>query len=327
MWKNKSLFGFYLLGCTALLSPLALVLARRWVGQVAPAMLPHRALFSTRFGGVRLKSKIQTSSKYPVLWCRMAPLLFLLLPACRKAPDTGDKPGKLIVATAANVQFAMQELEEIYESAMKREIEVIISSSGKLTAQIRQGAPYHLFLSANMKYPRNLYADDYALDSPRVYAYGSLVAWTLRDRQLDSTLRFFVDPAVKKIAIANPRNAPYGRQAVNFLRRAGWYEQLQPKLVYGESIAQTNQYIISQACDFGLTAKSVVLSPEMRNRGRWVELPAEAYQPIEQGVIITRRGQQDDPEGCQQFYDFLFSEAARNTFKKYGYRLPPPELQ
>ncbi len=248
--------------------------------------------------------------------------MVLLLPACKHA---GSESAKLVVATAANVQFAMKELEGIYQDETQQEIEVIISSSGKLTAQIRQGAPYHLFLSANMKYPRNLYADDYALDTPRVYAYGSLVAWTLRDRQLDSTLNFFLDPAVKKVAIANPRNAPYGRQAVNFLRHYGWYDQLQPKLVYGESIAQTNQYIISQACDFGLTAKSVVLSPEMQGRGHWMELPAEAYQPIEQGVVITQRGQQDHPEACRQFYNFLFSEAARNTFRKYGYGLPGPE--
>lgn len=228
----------------------------------------------------------------------------------------------LVIATAANVQFAMKDLEAAFESEAGTEIEVIISSSGKLTAQIQQGAPYDLLLSANMKYPRTLYAEGLAEAEPRVYALGALVLWTMKDHELPADPRELLDPWFKKIAIANPKNAPYGEQAIRLFEHYNMLEDIRPRLVYGESIAQTNQYIISRACDAGLTAKSVVLSPAMKDQGHWVEMPAHAYQSIEQGVIITRHGQQTHPDAARRFYDFLFSEKAKEVFLEYGYIIP-----
>lgn len=248
---------------------------------------------------------------------------FLLCTACSDGASRGQRGEKLVVATAANVQFAMHELEAAFERETGIPLQVVISSSGKLTAQIQQGAPYHLLLSANMKYPQRLYEAGYAVAEPAVYAFGALVLWTMKaDVTLHMDPRFLTHPDIGKIAIANPKNAPYGEQAVRCFEYYGVYEQVAPKLIYGESIAQTNQYVISKACDVGLTAKSVVLSPEVKDRGAWISVDSAAYTPIRQGVVITRYGQQRQADASQRFFDFLFSETAQAIFRKYGYEVP-----
>jgi len=247
----------------------------------------------------------------------------LLTGACTDRKAANESSGKLVVAAAANVQFAMKELERTFEAESGIDLDIVLSSSGKLTAQIKQGAPYDLLLSANMKYPQALYREGFATTEPAVYALGALVLWTLKasvSLQADPT--FLIEPGIEKVAIANPRNAPYGEQAVRLFNHYGIYERIEAKLVYGESIAQTNQYIISKACDAGVTAKSVVLSPEIQGRGSWVALDPAAYAPIKQGVIITRYGGRQHPEACRRFYDFLFSDTARAVFRKYGYEVP-----
>jgi molybdate transport system substrate-binding protein len=130
------------------------------------------------------------------------------------------------------------------------------------------------------------------------------------------------DPAVGKIAVANPKTAPYGAETMNALVHLKLDAALRPKLVFGESIAQTNQYIYSMAADAGFTAKSVVLSPQMRGKGKWIDLPKDAYRPIAQGAVILKHGRQTHPALARQFHTFLFSETARAIFQRYGYLLP-----
>ncbi|MCB0577800.1 MAG: molybdate ABC transporter substrate-binding protein [Phaeodactylibacter sp.] len=265
---------------------------------------------------------------------KKSPLLILALAAlliqCTGSQNQREGNGKrrtITVAVAANVQFAMEELEKAFEQESGIGADVVISSSGKLSAQILQGAPYSLLISADMKYPEALAQAGKAAGTPRIYAYGSLVLWTLNNTiELQPTPDFLLAETVRKIAIANPRTAPYGEQAVNYFKYYGVYDAVQPKLAYGESIAQTNQYIMTGAVEAGITAKSVVLSPDMKSEGKWVELPGEAYRPIEQGVVITSYGQKNHPLESRQFFDFLFSERAQRIFKKYGYSLPvnPP---
>lgn len=240
-------------------------------------------------------------------------------------PPAPDPSTTITVATAANVQFAMKELIEIFEKDRKVEVKSVISSSGKLTAQIMEGAPYDVFVSADMKYPKTLLKQGAAQGEVKVYAYGILVAWSLNPLRLTETPEYLLAGQIHKIAIANPRIAPYGKQSLNYLNTYGVYEQVKPKLVYGESIAQTNQYIMTKAVDVGLTAKSVVLSPGLKGKGYWVELPDSSYNPIQQGVVITKNGQEHHPEQSLNFYTFLFSEEARQIFRKYGYKLPPVE--
>jgi len=247
-----------------------------------------------------------------------------LIVGCSASEKKSSKNNpSLTVATAANVQFAMKEIEHAFETAFNINISIIIGSSGKLTAQIKQGAPYDLLIAANMKYPNSLYQDGYATTSPKIYALGGLVLWTMKtELSLDEELSILANPTVRKIAIANPKSAPYGEQALNAFEYYNLNKTIAPKLVYAESIAQANQYIISKNCEIGITAKSVVQAPRMKEVGQWIDIPSAAYKPITQGVVITKYGAANNQEVAKQFYDFLFSPKASHILKKYGYIIP-----
>lgn len=238
----------------------------------------------------------------------------------------GNKAKKgidLTVAVAANAQFAMQTIETAFEEQTGKNIEIVIGSSGKLTAQIKQGAPYDVLVAANMKYPNYLFEEGLAKEEPKVYALGDLVVWTTKeDLALGADLTFLENTNIQKVALANPKNAPYGEQAINALNFYGLGKTITNKLVFAESIAQTNQYVTTGNCEVGFTAKSVVLAPKLKNKGNWITVPKAAYQPIKQGVIITKYGNQEHGELAQQFYDFLFSSTAQDIFKAYGYTIP-----
>ena len=228
----------------------------------------------------------------------------------------------LIVAVAANVKFAFTDLQQAFSKQTGVEVKSVFGSSGKLTAQIRSGAPFDVFLSANMKYPDALYQAGLAVTRPRVYANGVLVLWTMSPLDLSKGIQVLKDPAILKIAVANPKLAPYGREAINALKHFKLYSAVETKLIYGESISQTSQYIDSKSADIGFTAKSVVLAPQLAGHGKWIELPKGSYQPIAQGVVILRHGAQTNPQAAQQFVQFLASPAARTIFERYGYLLP-----
>ena len=223
---------------------------------------------------------------------------------------------ELRVAVAANAQFVTQALKKVFTQETGIKTTLIVSSSGKLTAQIRQGAPFDVFLSADMKYPENLYKDGRTADKPKVYAYGKLVLWTLGKMDLSNGIQSVTKDGITKIAIANPQTAPYGVAAVEALKKAGLYDKVKPELVYGESISQVNQYLLSGAVDIAMTAKSVVLSPKMKNTGHWQEVDHNLYEPIAQGVIITKTAHM---KAAGKFYKFLFSKKAQVIFEKYGY--------
>jgi molybdate transport system substrate-binding protein len=240
-------------------------------------------------------------------------LAFAALPACAES---------LTVAVAANAQYAFADLRTAFKKETGQDVQPVYNSSGKFAAQIMNGAPFDVFLSADMTYPEKLQGAGFATGAPRVYAHGALVLWTMQDLDLKHWQQTLSDPAVEKIAVANPKTAPYGAETMKALTRLKLDAALSPKLVFGESIAQTNQYIYSKAADAGFTAKSVVLSPAMRGKGRWVDLPTDAYRPIAQGAVILTHGQQTHPALARQFYDFLFSEKSRAIFERYGYLLP-----
>lgn len=252
-------------------------------------------------------------------------LLLFFIGSCsnEKANSTNEGKGTLKVAVAANVQFAIKEIEVAFEKLVNTDIDIIIGSSGKLTAQIQQGAPYDLLLAANMKYPQSLYQSGHGVAEPTVYGLGALVLWTMKkDMALTEDLAILGQPSVQKIAIANPKNAPYGAESMKVFDYYKIKNQVLPKLVYAESIAQTNQYILTKNCEVGFTAKSVVLSPKMKGRGTWIDVPRLAYQPIKQGVIITKYGAENHSDLAQKFYDFLYSKTAQDIFEGYGYETP-----
>ena len=226
---------------------------------------------------------------------------------------------KLTIAMAANVQFAMDEIINEFEKESGITIVRNISSSGRITAQIKQGAPYDVFLSANMKYPESLYKDGFTAAAPKIYAYGMLVLWSMNGIETADGISGILKENVSKIAIANPEYAPYGEAAIEALRHYGLYERVLPKLVYGESIGQTSQYILSRAVEAGFTAKSIVMSPAMKGKGSWIEINRNAYTPISQGIVILKHGKENAFESSQKFYNFIFSEQGKRIFRKYGY--------
>lgn len=227
---------------------------------------------------------------------------------------------KIMVAAAANVQYAMNELKAEFTKKTGIAVEVVVGSSGQLTAQINEGAPYDIFISADMKYPKSLYANGNATDSPRVYARGSLVLWTMvKEIKPDTSMKVLLSDRVAKIALANPRTAPYGVAAVEAMKNAGVYDKVIGKLVYGESIAPTNHFIFTKTAEIGFTAKSVVLSPKMKNKGKWIEISPGSYKPIEQGCVILKYGFENHRENAVKFYNFLFSQMGKKILKKYGY--------
>jgi molybdate transport system substrate-binding protein len=228
-----------------------------------------------------------------------------------------SKKESLYIATAANVQFAMDTLAGIFESETGIETHIILGSSGKLTAQILQGAPYDIFVSANMKYPAEIYKNNKASTEPEVYAQGVLVLWTLNE-SITTELTSLTDDKVRRIAIANPRTAPYGSAALDLLINKGIYENVKHKLVYGESISQVNQFITSKTADIGFTAKSVVISSKMKNVGYWSEMDSNDYSPIEQGVIIINKGISNS-EHANKFMSFILSEKAKAILSEFGY--------
>lgn len=227
----------------------------------------------------------------------------------------------LRVAVAANAQFVAQALKKAFEKKDPVNIEIIVGSSGKLTAQIEHGAPYDLFLSADMKYPESLYKTGNTIGRPRIYAFGKLVLWTLKNNNLSKSIQVIKQPFIKTIAIANPATAPYGVAATQCMKATGILDAVKSKIVYGESIAQVNSYLLSGAADVAFTAKSVVESSALKTKGRWIEVPDNLYQPIAQGVVVLEHAKANNFKAARTFYSFLFSDQARAIFKSFGYRV------
>ncbi len=227
---------------------------------------------------------------------------------------------RIRVAAAANVQFAIRQLAADFEKSTHYKVELVIESSGKLTAQIGNGAPYDLFVSADTKYPQELFTKGFAADTPAVYARGSLVLWTFRtDIDPAGGPKALLSDKIRKIAIADPALAPYGAAAVELLKKWGIYERLKDKLVYGQSISQVSQYLLSGNADIGITAKSIVLAEEMRGKGKWAGPDPRLYTPISQAAVLLSYGRSHHPEAAAAFYRYLYSSQAASLFLKYGY--------
>ena len=244
----------------------------------------------------------------------IASLLFLCGALAHAAP--------LTIAVAANVKYAFDDLAIEFKKETGIEVQAVFSSAGKITSQVKSGAPFDVFLSADTEFPELLYKEGLAVTQPKVYAYGVLVLWTKKDLDLSKGLALLTDAKIQKIAIANPKLAPYGRAALQALESAKLNTAIESKLVYGESITQTTQFVDSGAADIGFVAKSLVIAPELSGKGKWIEVPKHDYQPIAQAVVILKHGADTQAENANKFINFLFSSKARAVFEKYGYILP-----
>jgi molybdate transport system substrate-binding protein len=226
------------------------------------------------------------------------------------------------VAVAANMQYVFHDLAKEFQKQTGNDVQGVFNSSGKLVNQITNGAPFDMFLSADMEYPMALYEKKLAIEAPKIYAYGAIVLWTMKETDLRNWQTLLKKEGLGKVAIANPKTAPYGRETMRILQFYKLDQVLNSKLVFGESISQTNQYIFSGAVDFGFTAKSVVLAKEMQGKGTWIEMPESSYSKIAQGAVILEHGKKHFPKIVKQFDQFLSSQSAQAIFLSYGYTLP-----
>ena len=227
------------------------------------------------------------------------------------------------VAAAADLRFAMEELSKEFESKMGTKVDLTTGSSGNFFSQIRSGAPFDLFFSADMEYPKKLEALGFAEPGTLCeYALGGIVIWTPANSPIDVAKdgwNALLDARVQKIAIANPSLAPYGRAAVAALQKAGLYERVKSKLVYGESISQAAQFVQSGNAQAGIIARSLTLSPGMKDGKVW-EIPADMHPPIEQGAAVPKNAK--NKAAALEFLNFVKSAAGKAILKKYGFTVP-----
>ena len=229
--------------------------------------------------------------------------------------------GTIKVAVAANVSYAIEALiKDFNKLNPNTNIEVNIGSSGKLTAQLMQNAPYDIFMSADMGYPEALYSKGLAVSKPKVYANGSLALFTKHNSiDLSKGLNVILDDSIKRVAVANPKTAPYGVATKEALENAKLYDKVKPKFIYGQSIGQTLTYTLT-ATDIGFVAKSTLLSKKLsqyRKGKNWIDVPLNLYTPTKQGIILIKRAK--DNAEAKAFYNYLLSNRAKEIFKKYGY--------
>ena len=247
---------------------------------------------------------------------RLLIVLALLLPLTSCAEE-------LAVAAAADLNFAMKEIAQQYQHDTGNTLKLSFGSSGNFFVQIQNGAPFDLFFSADSSYPEKL-AQAGLADSLSLYRYavGTIVLWVPDSSRLDLKhgINVLLDPSIHKIAIANPATAPYGRAAEHALKQAGIYDRVKDKLVLGENISQTAQFVQTGNADIGIIAESLALAPTMKSAGRYMEVPSQLYTPIQQAAVIVTSSRKKT--AAEQFLNYLQQPAARVILQRYGFTLP-----
>lgn len=252
-------------------------------------------------------------------------------PVCRLLPRvlgvvalllaTGAQAGTLRVAVTASMKSAFTALAADFGKANPGDtVTVTYGSSGKLVAQVANGAPFDLFFSADMTYPQALVAQGHAAGPVHPYAVGHLVLWSLQPGLAQLPLEKLADAPIRRFAIANPGVAPYGERAREALQRAGAWGALEPKLVLGENITQAAQFIDTGAADAGLIALSLVLGPELQGRGHWSRVPDDVHEPLLQGYVVLRRAQANPL--AARLAAYLAGAPAQRILARYGFDAP-----
>ena len=254
----------------------------------------------------------------------MKAALASLLLAALCMVSTVARAGDLTVAAAADLSLALQPIAAKFQQETGNSVRLSFGSSGDFFNQIQNGAPYDVFLSADLGYPEKLsklgFADPGSL---RTYVVGRLVLWVPRDSHLDiehQGMQALLDPSVHKIAIANPQHAPYGRAAVAALQHYGLYEKLQGRLVLGENVGQAAQFAESGNAQVGIIALAHALAPSVRPLGRYVLVPLDSYPALEQGVVVVSRSK--NKTLAAQFVKFLAGQESQAIFRQFGFAAP-----
>ncbi|SPF33272.1 Molybdate ABC transporter, periplasmic binding protein [Candidatus Sulfotelmatobacter kueseliae] len=231
---------------------------------------------------------------------------------------------ELVVAAAADLSTALQEIAHNYEEKTSVNVKLSLGASGALTQQIQNGAPFDLFFSADMDYPRQLIGAGQA-DGASLYQYavGKLVLWVPADSRLDverQGMNALLGPSVKKIAVANPQHAPYGRAAVAALEHYGLYDRVADRLVLGENVSQAAQFVESGNAQAGFVALAHALAPGMQGKGKYWQVPAEAYPALAQGVVVLASS--PHKKEAVEFVEYVKTKEAADVLRKYGFTVP-----
>jgi molybdate transport system substrate-binding protein len=245
-----------------------------------------------------------------------------------KGTDLQDSPHasrEIFVAAAADLKFAMEEMiQEFQNDHSEITVKVSYGSSGNFYSQLSNQAPFDLFFSADIGYPRKLSEQGLTLPGTEfLYAVGRLVIWVSKSSPIDVgrlKMEAVRDESVHHVAIANSKHAPYGKAAEAAMHSLGVYESVKNKLVYGENVAQTLQFVQSGAAEIGIVALSLALSPTVHTQGRYWEIPLDAYPRIEQGGVILKWAK--NPEVAQSFRGFVTGSKGRSLLERYGFYLP-----
>lgn len=245
---------------------------------------------------------------------KLIPVIFIFL-----LTSIGVVAQPIRVAVAANAQYVLQQLKSDFQKKTGIAVEIISGSSGKLTTQIKNGAPYDIFLSADMDFVQTVYKSGLALTKPRVYALGSLIVCSATGADLNNWKTIATKHRAGKVAIANPDLAPYGKAAEQSLNHYGLYQKISPQLVFAESISQVNTYVLTKVVALGFTTASLVYEIPSTVNFKWIRIDPSAYSPIQQGAVLLKHAKNSNYIGNKRFYAYLFSPAAKAIFKKYGY--------
>ena len=228
--------------------------------------------------------------------------------------------GEISVAVAANLSDVIEVFKaEFAKTNPQTKVNTVLGASGKFNTQIKAGAPFDVFLSADMKFPESLFEEKFAVTKPVVYASGALAMMSTRGLDLSKGISIITDAKVEKIALANPKTAPYGTASIEAFKNAGVFNKVESKLVYGESISQAVQFATT-AADVGFVHKSAFYSESMKKykEGKdWVNVDIKLYTPIAQGIVLLK--QAENNAEAKAFYDFVLSAKAKHIFKDYGY--------
>ena len=250
-------------------------------------------------------------------------LIFKTLPAAMTlwlvfSSGTTYAADTLTIAAASNLTYVMPSLVEAFEASNKDlKVRASLSSTGNLYSQIRNGAPFDLFLAADEERPKRLFAEGFTEGEPFTYAIGGLVLWSREKLNVVEGLYLLSSPEIKRIALANPDHAPYGAATREALIDAGLWSVLKDKFIYGENVGQAAQFVQSGAAQAGFMAESLLKNPAMEG-GSFYRLPAGSHTPlVQRGVVLKRKGRFNS--AALRFRDFLFSPAAKKILKAYGY--------
>lgn len=248
---------------------------------------------------------------------RLSPVLIFLLSI---SVHTIAQSQPLRLAVAANAQFVMKALQADFKKKTGIETEAIIGSSGNLTAQIKNGAPYDVFLSADMEFPDNLFKAGFGIAKPAEYAAGSLIVCSTSLPELKNWRLLLPESGVKKIAVANASLAPYGKAAEQALRYYKLWDKVNTKLVTGESISQVNTYITTGAADIGFTTEALVYEYPDKAKLKWARVDKTVYEKIRQGLVILSYARKGNYAKALKFYNYMLSPAAKKILQQFGYQ-------